>query len=242
MVKLSGSFLTFGKESESLSYLDALGEFVSGLIIKHDVALTVGGGELARQYIGLARALQQPDSQASLLGGDVGLMNCRLLIAALQKWNVYTYSTPIEDWGLARQFLQQGGTPVLCGHWPALTSDAVAAYFADYASMDILIKLSSVDAIYDRDPKLNNDALPRRRLTHCELEAMTLAMDRRESGSRAVLDIVAARRLKNSDIPLLLLHRDQYSTVSEMLNRRTAGDVEQGSLVGEMEKVVRIGK
>src|SRR5262245_16914789 len=126
VIKLSGVALHSKDNAINTSYLSIFAGFINQITHAWKVAITVGGGKEARRYISAAKELGLSDTKASILGGDVGLINCRLTIAALLRAGVKAYPDPIESFSLAEEQLNTGLVPILFGRWPALTSDSVA--------------------------------------------------------------------------------------------------------------------
>lgn len=234
MIKVSGSAVEMEDLSLDIAYLKRFADFIAELTSTFVISVTIGGGALARKYISTARALGQPDSFASLLGGDAGLLNCRLVICALLSRGIPIHNSPVESWDVAREIMLSGRIPMLYGRWPALTSDSVAAYFADYATMSMMLKLSCVDAIYDKDPRSHPDAKPQRFITHEQLEDMAMYHDTRRSGGHFVIDFLAAKRLRHSRVPMLLQHKDNLTSTAKLLARYHWQDLDDGSLVGDV--------
>jgi uridylate kinase len=235
VIKLSGAALEEG-DAMGCEYLLRFGEFVARISRRWKVALTVGGGARARQYIQVARDLGQSDARASLLGGDVGFINSRLLIAALAKVGVPTSLRPLKSWDRAETSLATSSVPVLFGHWPGLTSDSVAVFFGDYVSADLILKLSKIDAIYDSDPTRSSSAVALRQVSYEKLVELAMFADSRIAGSSFVVDVIAARRLASSGIPLFLASFKELGVVEGMLCdgdwTRAIEVARVGSLVG----------
>lgn len=235
VIKLTGAAVGKSVGTVNLDYLRHFGQFIKGLAETCSIAVTIGGGHVARQYIGAAKQLGASDSKASILGGDVGLLNARLVLAVLTGLGVRTSYTPIEKFSIAEEKLNSGVIPVLFGRWPALTSDSVAVYFADYVSANLVLKLSQVDSIYDHDPKIHSDAIPYTRLSHEQLEALSIQHDNRIAGEQFVIDLLAAKRLKNSNIPLWLLHMNELDLAAESLSNFQTARILRGTLVGDIQ-------
>jgi len=231
VVKLSGDAVEATDGTVAISYLQKFGQCVAELAKVGRVAMTVGGGSRARVLINAALQLGERDVSATLLGGDVGLSNCRLVCAALSACGVDTGGAPVQDWGEANQRLRQDKVPVLFGYWPGLTSDAVAAYFADLIRADLVVKLSRIDAIYDADPSNDSNAHPLRFVSHAQLDNWCVAHDERKAGSRFVVDLLAARRLVASGIPLWLVHLERLSDVLAAVRADTWNCPQTGTLV-----------
>lgn len=239
MIKLSGKAIEDSCMAINIEYIQSFVDFVFQLHEYWDIAITIGGGLLARKFIDTARKIGLPDTRASLLGGDIGLTYARLIIAGLLAKHVPASKDPIEHWEEAVVILDEGRIPVLYGRWPALTSDSVASYFADYAEMDLVLKISCVDAIYDKDPCKYQDAIPYHYLSHDKMEELALNGDNRTSGQSFVLDLLAARRLKNSGIPMYLFHHNELEKTLKVIIEDNWQSISSGTLIGAIKYLGR---
>jgi len=112
------------------------------------------------------------------------------------------------------------------GVTPAQTTDAVAAVLAELSRADILVNLTSVDGIYSNDPKTDPSARRFDRMSFDELLGVA-GSGGLEAGSNTVLDIVAAKVISRSRIPLLVLDGREPRLIEEVL----AGKKSAGTLV-----------
>jgi uridylate kinase len=229
VVKISGRAMD-GPPGVVAEYLTVLSKSMARLNSVFEIAITVGGGQRARELIGLAIHFGCRDVAASLIGGDIGLAHCRVLCAALASAGV-PVRQPIDSWSRAADEMKSGIVPVLYGYWPGMTSDAVAVYLADFVGAPFVLKLSNINAIYTCDPSIEG-ALPIDQMSHEELEAMALRQDRRIAGSSFVLDLVAARRLSESGITLVFGHMSNVDVLVSAFLDGDAGPT-QGTIVSK---------
>jgi len=132
----------------------------------HELGVVVGGGPVAREYIGTARALGADEISLDRLGIEVTRLNARLLAGALGDAAV---SRPVEAVENAREVFRRGDIPVLGGTTPGHTTDAVATGVAEHAGADLLVYATSVDGVFDADPGVEKDAAKFDRLSPTEL-------------------------------------------------------------------------
>jgi uridylate kinase len=190
---LGGSILA-GRDPESLQqYAEALKELAKD----HRIFVVVGGGKIAREYIGKARALGASEVFCDLIGIGATKLNASLLIAALGK------SAPLEipdSYAQAAALSGPGIVVVMGGLSPGQTTDAVSAMLAEYVRADRLIIATSVDGVYTADPEVDPSARKYERLTHAELARMAMQTDMK-AGSRSPIDPLAAKIIERSSIP-----------------------------------------
>lgn len=166
-----------------------------------ELGIVVGGGGVARQYIGAARELGANEVQLDQLGIDVTRINARLLIAALGPG---TKPTPALDYDAAGEALRRGDVTVMGGVMPGQTTDAVAAAFAEYVDADLLVYATSADGVYDADPNADPEAVKFTTMSPSELVDVVVPMSR-DAGSSAPVDILAAKLIDRSGMRSLVL-------------------------------------
>ncbi|MGB7572048.1 MAG: UMP kinase [Methanothrix sp.] len=193
-----GGSVVAGRDAESLKeYAQALKE----LAAEHQIYVVVGGGKIAREYIGKARALGASEMFCDLIGIGATKLNSALLIAALGE------SAPQEipeGYAAAARLAQHGKIVVMGGMAPGQTTDAVAALLAEYVHADRLIIPTSVDGVYTADPETDPAAKKLPSMTHQEL-ARLAAGTQMKAGSRSPVDPLAAKIIERSSIPTAIV-------------------------------------
>ncbi|MFC6872934.1 MULTISPECIES: UMP kinase [Halobellus] len=166
-----------------------------------EVGAVVGGGGVAREYIGTARELGANEVQLDQIGIDVTRINARLLIAAIGSIVDPKVAHSYEDAGDA---LRRGDVSVMGGVMPGQTTDAVAAALAEYVGADLLVYATSVDGVYNADPSVDESAEKYDRLTGTELVDVVAPMSR-DAGASAPVDLLAAKLIERSEMRTIVL-------------------------------------
>jgi len=166
-----------------------------------NIYIVVGGGGEARRYIGAARALDIDEGTADEIGILVTRLNARLLMLALGR---ESYPDIPESYNNALIAGESGKIVVMGGVTPAQTTDAVAAVLAERAGADLLINATAVDGIYTADPRKDTSATKIPTLTPDELIEI-VQTGRMDAGSNNVIDLVAAKVIQRSRIPMVVL-------------------------------------
>ena len=166
-----------------------------------NIYIVVGGGGEARRYIGAARALDIDEGTADEIGILVTRLNARLLMLALGR---ESYPDIPESYNDALIAGESGKIVVMGGVTPAQTTDAVAAVLAERAGADLLINATAVDGIYTADPRKDTSATKIPTLTPDELIEI-VQTGRMDAGSNNVIDLVAAKVIQRSRIPMVVL-------------------------------------
>jgi uridylate kinase len=114
------------------------------------------------------------------------------------------YPKVAESHAEAKKFAEHRKCVVMGGITPGQTTDAVAAVLAERVHADIFINVTSVDGIYSADPKKDKKAVRYDHLTPRQLLEI-VGRVQLVAGLNTVLDVVAARVVERSGIPLVVL-------------------------------------
>lgn len=175
--------------------------------------VVVGGGGEARRYISVAREIGLDEALADEIGILVTRLNATLLAGALGDAAVPAVAENQTD---AYAAAGPGKIVVMGGITPAQTTDAVAAVLAERVGADLMVNLTSVDGIYTADPKADPAA---RRLDLLSADRLLelVGSASLSAGSNTVIDLVAAKVLKRSGIPLLVIDGRHPEQLEEAL-------------------------
>jgi uridylate kinase len=214
IVSIGGSVLAPDLDSDRV---DAHADVIDGLVDEgHEVATVVGGGGVARRYIGTARDLGATEYDLDSLGIDVTRLNARLLIAALDRAAI---PEPAKSHEAARASLRRGEVAVMGGTTPGHTTDAVAALLAEMVDADLLVFATSVPGVFSADPNADADATRYDRLTAAELVDVIASIET-AAGSNAPVDLLAAKIIERSGLHAVVLDGSDPSRVASAV----AGD------------------
>ncbi|RDZ64151.1 UMP kinase [Haloferax sp. Atlit-12N] len=166
-----------------------------------EIGAVVGGGGVARDYIGAARDLGANEVQLDQIGIDVTRINARLLIAALGSQVDPKVAHDYEDAGDA---IRRGDISVMGGVMPGQTTDAVAAALAEYVDADLLVYATSVDGVFSADPNTDPDATKFEEMTADELVDVIGDIEM-NAGSSAPVDLLAAKLIERAKMRTIVL-------------------------------------
>lgn len=175
------------------------------------VGAVVGGGTVAREYIGTARDLGANEMKLDEIGIDVTRLNARLLISALGQEAVPSPATTYEEAGEA---IKRGDICVMGGVAPAQTTDAVSAALAEYVDADLLVYATSVPGVYSADPNETDDATKYDRLSAGELVDVIAGIEM-NAGSSAPVDLLAAKVIQRSGMRTIVLDGTKPERIAE---------------------------
>jgi uridylate kinase len=169
----------------------------------HELCVVVGGGRVAREYIGAARELGANEMALDRLGIRVTRLNARLLIAAMDG---RAAPTPPGEYTDAVAALRRGDVPVMGGVVEGQTTDAVAAALGDSVDADAVVYATSVPGVYSEDPHEHEDAQRYEHLTTDELVGLIAGSGSLGSaGSSAPVDLLAAKLLQRAGLRAVVL-------------------------------------
>jgi len=163
------------------------------------VAVIVGGGEVARDYIRSAKGMGLSPYQQDTVAIHASRLNARLM--AMKLGGVSSVPTSIDG---MLQRLARNRVAVMGGLKPGITTDTVAAIVAQRWDADLLVKGSDQQGIYTADPRTNRSARKLDRMTYEKMKEI-LGGDHRP-GIHSIVDPVAVQHLAESRIKLIVLN------------------------------------
>jgi uridylate kinase len=219
VISLGGSILIPTLEEHTVKeYVPVLKKIAE----QHRLFIVVGGGGEARRYISILRDLGIDEGTSDEVGILVTRLNAAILIAALGD---DAYPKVAESHAEAKKFAESGKIVVMGGITPGQTTDAVAAVLAERVGAAVFINLTSVDGIYSADPKKDKNATRFDAITPKKLLEI-VSGTALGAGSNNVLDIVAARIVERSNIPLVVLDgRNPENLLQAILKGKFRGTV-----------------
>jgi len=174
-------------------YAEAINRFPGKL------AVVIGGGRIARNFIGIARDLGADEVWCDEIGIAVTRINAMVLLSGLKG------CAPVvpEDFSSAKLLLADYDKVVMGGTFPGHTTDATAALLAEALKAEQLLIATSVDGVYSSDPRRDSEATRFEELTPEELVEIVARNDVR-AGSSSVVDLLASKIIQRSRIPTVI--------------------------------------
>jgi uridylate kinase len=228
LVKLSGEALMgqgqFGIDPEAANGL--AGEIAAAKSQGHELCLVVGGGNIFR---GMAAAAQGFDrATADYMGMLATVMNALALQNALERLGVDTrvqsaipMSSVCEPYIRRRalRHIEKGRIVLFAAGTgnPYFTTDTAAALRAAEMGCDALFKGTSVDGVYDADPKKVAGAK----------RYETLNFNKVLGDDLKVMDAAAVALCRDNGIPIVVFNIRQPGNLAEVLAGRGIATVVQ---------------
>ena len=230
LLKLSGEALMgpgqFGIDPDTVAGMAA--EVKAAKEQGLEVCLVIGGGNIFRGMAGAAKGMDR--AQADYMGMLATVMNALALQNALEQMGVETrvqsaikmdqVCEPVIR-RRAERHLAKGRVVIFAAGVgsPYFTTDTGAALRAAEMKCAALFKGTSVDGVYDSDPKLNAGA---RRYE-------SIGFDRVLADDLKVMDASAVALCRDNNIPIVVFNIRQPGNLAEVLaGRGTATIVQDG--------------
>ncbi|HVM46316.1 MAG TPA: UMP kinase [Candidatus Thermoplasmatota archaeon] len=193
-VSLGGSFLV-KDTGVDVKLTREIAAVLTRVSQKRRVLAVVGGGAVARSYIGGARELGASETNLDDIGIEVTRINARLLLSALPK----AYPLPPKSFDEAIHAAQAYPIVVMGGTHPGHTTDAVTVMLGDRARSSRIVIATNVDGVYSADPRKDPGAKRLARLSADELVRICSVADGRAGGT-GVVDALGAKMIARSGI------------------------------------------
>jgi uridylate kinase len=228
LLKLSGEALMgdgqFGINPDTVAGM--AGEVKAAKEQGLEVCLVIGGGNIFRGMAGAAQGMDR--AQADYMGMLATVMNALAMQNALEQMGVETrvqsaikmdqVCEPIIR-RRAERHLAKGRVVIFAAGVgsPYFTTDTGAALRAAEMKCDALFKGTSVDGVYDSDPKKNPNAT---RYDH-------IGFDRVLADDLKVMDASAVALCRDNKIPIVVFNLRQSGNLAEVLAGRGTATIVQ---------------
>jgi uridylate kinase len=170
--------------------------------LDHQIVAVVGGGALAREFIGVAKSLGLDQEAQDGIAIGVSRLFAQLLLKRIGNPCCKDVSLSVEE---AIACTSKDKIAIMGGLKPGMTTDAVAAMVAKALKADILIKATDQEGIFDKDPKKYPDAV---KLDNLRFEDLTrvCVQDKHEAGIHQIVDPEAIKILKRTRVKFIIVN------------------------------------
>jgi uridylate kinase len=185
----------------------------------HEVAVVVGGGTLAREFILIARDLGLDMQAQDEVAISVSRLYAQLFLTRLGEVGCSKVSVTLDD---AAQCLNEGKIVVMGGLKPGITTDAVAALVAERVNADLLVKGTDQEGVYDKDPRKHADAV---KLDHLCFDDLPKIFEHSEhkAGIHQIIDPEAVKVLKRRRLKLIVVNGFNPHNILAAVNGENVG-------------------
>ena len=187
----------------------------------HEVAVVIGGGALAREFIRIAKELGLNMQAQDELAISVSRLYAQLFLKRLGEAGCSKVAFTLDD---AAQCLGEGRIVVMGGLKPGITTDAVAALVAERIKADLLIKGTDQEGVYNKDPRKHADAVKLDKLSFESLSKI-LKESVHKAGMHQVIDPEAVKVLKRHRVKLIVVNGFKPENILAAVNGEKVGTV-----------------
>jgi len=187
----------------------------------HEVAVVVGGGSLAREFIAIAKKLGLDEKAQDEIAISVSRLFAQLFLNKLGELSGRKVALTLDD---AAEFMGEGEIVVMGGLKPGITTDAVAALVAERVKADLLVKGTDQDGVYNKDPRKHADAI---KLDHLSFDDLSdvFSEDKHKAGMHQIIDPEAVKVLKRERMKLAVVNGFKPENILAVVKGESVGTV-----------------
>ena len=187
----------------------------------HEVAVVVGGGSLAREFIAVAKNLGLNERAQDEIAISVSRVFAQLFLKKLGEMGCKAVPLTVDD---AADCLGGGKILVMGGLKPGMTTDTVAALIAERVNADLLVKGTDQAGVYNKDPKKYGDAVKLDHLSFDDL-ANVFSESKHKAGIHQIIDPEAVNILKRKRVRLVVVNGFAPENILAAVNGKSVGTV-----------------
>jgi uridylate kinase len=195
-------------------FLDRLNKLIRSQVVKgRRFLLVAGGGKIARQYIEAGREVigNVTNEDLDWLGIHATRFNAHLLRTIFQDIAnpriVINYEKKIEDW--------KEPVAIGAGWKPGWSTDYDAVILARDYKASVVINLSNIDGVYDKDPKKFKDARIIKKITWEEMEK--IVGTKWSPGMNAPFDSTATKLAKSIGLTAIVAAGHDFQNLENII-------------------------
>ncbi len=168
----------------------------------HDVVVIIGGGALAREFIGVAKDLGLDERSQDEVAISISRIFAQLFLQRLGELGCEAIPLTIED---TVKCLHEGKITVMGGLKPGMTTDTVAALVVEQINAELFIKATDQEGIYDKDPRKHVDAVKFEHISFDDL-LHVFDEDKHKAGIHQILDPEAVKILRKGIVKVVIVN------------------------------------
>jgi len=185
----------------------------------HEVAVVIGGGAMAREFIRIAQELGLDMQAQDEIAISVSRLFAQLFLKRLGDEGNTKVALTLDD---AAEGLSKGKVIVMGGLKPGITTDAVAALVAERIKADLLVKGTDQEGVYDKDPRKHADAVKLDNLSFEDLPKI-FEGSKHQAGIHQIIDPEAIKVLKRHHVKLIVVNGYDPENILAAVNGEKIG-------------------
>jgi len=219
VIRIGGSVVASPVNTELISkYADII------QIVKregHEVVVVLGGGALAREFIGIARNLHLDMTAQDEIAISCSRLFAQLFLKKIGDAGCNKVAVTLDE---AAQCLGEGKIVVMGGLKPGITTDAVATLVAERVNAELMVKGTDQNGVYDKDPRKHPDAVKLDRLSLEELAAV-FEHNEHKAGIHQIIDPEAIKVLKRKKLKLIVVNGYKPENILAAISGENVGTI-----------------
>jgi uridylate kinase len=200
VIRIGGSVIASPVNTDVINkYANLIGQI---RLQGHEIAVVLGGGTLAREFISIAKNLNLELDAQDRIAISVSRLCAQLFMEKLGNLACGKVATTLDE---AADCFAQGKIVVMGGLKPGHTTDTVGALVAERLKADLLIKGTDQEGIYTKDPRKFPDAIKLNEITFDDLTHV-LEHSEHKVGVHQIIDHMAIDILKRNQVKLIVFN------------------------------------
>jgi uridylate kinase len=208
-----GGSLIYPSGGLDYKFINSFSQFIIKQIsLGHSFMLVTGGGQGARNYISIAKKLKVDRENQDWLGIKSTRQNALLLKAVFKN---KAYPEIISDPKKKISFKEK---IALAGGWrPGRSTDYVAVSLAKTYGAKVVVNLSNIDYVYDKDPKIKG---AKKIKTMTWLEFRKIVGNDWKPGINTPFDPIASRLAQTNNLTVIVLNGKKLDNLDKCFNNK----------------------
>jgi uridylate kinase len=210
VIKIGGS-VAIGEYGPNPEYFSRLVSVLKEVQKKHQLIVSIGGGKFVRKYGHQIKDMKLSNDEIEWCFIDLVRANVHFLSALLKTKPLFS----LEE-------ISSKTSGVIGGIKPGRSTDANAALAAARIKADLIIKLTDVDGVYEKDPKYFPDA---KKLDKISLKNIMKYATDGKPGDYGIFDKLALKTIKKHKIKTVIISGNEPSNILKVLKGEKIGTV-----------------
>lgn len=220
VLKIGGSLLFDENQNLDIPRFRAFAQVIRQIKhMEHEVLLVVGGGVLAKLLVEKGKELDADHDALDQLGIAATWVCAQLLIASLYD---IAYFKPIMSENELLSLQTETKLLIFGGLQPGQSTNAVAARIAELTKSSILVNVTDVDGVYDKDPKRIPEAKLLPKITINRLRELVTSLAS-EPGTYPLFDQRALQIVERAQIEVWFINGSQPENILKAIEKGKIG-------------------
>lgn len=215
VISLGGSLIS-PKDGVNIPFLREFNQFIRNQIKDFDrrFFIVCGGGNLAREYQNAAKAVigEINSEDVDWMGIHSTRLNAHLLRTIFRD---LAYSHVKKDYAVSENVTES--VLIASGWKPGWSTDYDAVMLAEEYQAKVVVNLSNIEMLYDKDPKTFPEAKAIPQISWMEYRKMV--GDKWDPGMNTPFDPVAAKKAEELKLEVVILKGDNLANVKKYLDK-----------------------